>query len=598
MTYTKADITELDFEFIKSSLKTFLQNQSTYNDYDFEGSGMSAIIDLLSHNTSMNAFMASMMGNEAFIDSAQLRESVVSLAKQIGYVPYSVTASRAIINITVPNVTGSPSSLLMPAGTRFTNALGILFTTVEDYVLYPTTGSSYAVSNVNIYEGTFVDFDYTVNSNDIDQKFIVPAVTADASTLTVSVRPNYTSSSVELYTQSDNINVLTRDSKIYFLQENLDGYFEVYFGDDVIGKKVSTGNVVHLSYVVPTKTDGSANKITNFLARQSIEGYGTYTITSVLSSYGGSDRQSIDDVRHIAPKMYQTQNRTVIKEDYVTFLLNKYPWISSLNVWGGENNVPPVYGKVFICIQPSHVEILADAIKDSILNDLIKNYNVVTVIPEIVDPSYLYIGLTSRVYYTLRDTVLTSNTLSTMINSNITSYFNTIKKFGKNFNYSPVMSVIDKTEQSITSSLVDVTLQVRIQPVTNIQRLYSTSFSNAIIPGTVTSSTFNPESVSTTDYTAAQYIVDDGLGKLYTKSRITGLIISNDVGTVDYTTGDISITIIPFTLPSGTVDVRINAVPVDKNIYPGYNQIILEDDTGYDTQKGFVQGISTTMIGS
>ncbi len=598
LNYNSISIAELDFETIKDTLKDFLRGQTLYTDFDFEGSGMNILLDVLAQHSSITAFTASMLGNEAYIDSAQLRQSVVSLAKQIGYTPRSVGSAKAVINISVPNVTGTPSFLSLPAGTRFSSPDGSLFTTIHDHKLFPSGVSGvYEVSDVDIYEGSLVSFKYIVDTSDSDQKFIINSQLADTTTLIVSISPSITSTDNVEYSLSKNITVLDSTSEIYFLQENLDGLFEVYFGNGVIGKNLENENVVNLKYVVATKTDGTTNNISSFQAREPIDGYGVYTITTVTSSYGGSPKETTDDIRHISPKMYQTQNRAVIKEDYISFLLSEYPWIDSLNVWGGEDNVPPQYGKIFISVKPVHADVLSDTLEDSIKLNLIKNYNVVTVIPEFVDPTYVFVNLVITVNYRASRTLLSEYELNNLVQDNLTNYFNnTIKKFNNPFYLSPLNSSIDAIDNSIVSSLTDVLIQLRFLPTANLTSTTNISFNNAIEPGSIISTVYNPSGTTINDSASPQYIVDDGEGGLLSKDVSNGITINNNLGVVNYATGEMSITMYPYELPADSLDIRVYAEPSIKNIIPGYNQIILPDDTIYDPILKRLPGVTINMI--
>lgn len=590
-------VSELDFEYIKESLKTFMRGQSEYTDFDFEGSGINILLDILAYNTSMDAFMASMVGNESFIDSAQLRQAVVSLAKQIGYTPRSTRASMAIIDITIPNIVDSPDSILIPSGTRFTNSSGILFSTIEDSALYPIDSTTYKASGVEIYEGSMVSFDYLVDVDDVNQKFVIPSISADMTTLSVTVKDSASSPTVTIFSKSDDINVLNSLSEKYFLQENLNGFYEVYFGDGILGKPVANGNVVILSYLVSTKQDDTANKISTFSAREKINDYdtNTYTIATVQSSYGGSVRQDIEEIRSTAPKMYQAQNRAVIKEDYEAFMATEYPWIDSISVWGGEDNVPPVYGKIFLSIKPSHAEVVSENIKEAIKNNLIKNYNVVTVIPEIIDPDYLYVGVETAVIFNKLKTTNTDAIISGLISTKINEYFNeTTKKFSRDFYYSPLISRIDNSDASIISSLTAIKLQLRMFPTVGMLNTYTASFSNNIKPNTVRSTLFNNSSQSINDSASAQYIIDNGAGILVTMNAARTKQIQSNVGTIDYVTGDLVLTLYPYELPTDTMDIRFNAEPVSNNITSGNNQIILPDNTIVDAIKKRESGIKVT----
>ena len=390
----RLDVSELDYDGIRSNLKTFLQNQAEFSDYDFEGSGMSVLLDLLAYNTHYLSFNANMLSNELYLDSADIRKNVVALAKQLGYTPSSVTSPMATIDILVNNVPTTTASITMAKGTSFVTSIDGLnyeFLTNEAVTMQQTDGV-YKFENVKIYEGTSVTFQYTVDSSDVDQKFIIPSNLADTSTLKVSVQNSASDSTTNTYTKSQTLTELNDTSKVYFLQEQDDGRFEVYFGDGVLGKSVTDGNIINLEYVVTNKD--AANGASSFTLGSTVGGFTDVSITTKSVAQGGSIAQSNNSIRFNAPLNFQSQNRAVTVKDYETLTQTFYPNAESISAYGGEDAETPVYGTVYIGVVPKSGATLTEATKLNIVNNL-KKYNVASVTPVIVTPE-----TTSTVSYT------------------------------------------------------------------------------------------------------------------------------------------------------------------------------------------------------
>ena len=594
---SKLSPTELDFDLIKAELKRYLKSQDEFTEYDFEGSAMNVLMDVLSYNTHMNAFMANMMANEMFLDSASIRTSVVSKAKEIGYVPRSVRTSKSNVNISVDNIAGSPLYVVMDAGTQFNNNFDIIFSTKEDILLYPdeNIAGRYNGKDVDIYEGRYNTFSYEIDTNNIDQQLIIPSVDVDTSTLKVIVQPDKNSSIKEEFFLNDDLNLLKPDSNVYFINETPEGFYEITFGDGILGKKLINGNYVTFTYIISISKE-EANNIDSFNPYQKIGGSGDIEITVIEPSYGASEKENIESIKFLAPKMYQSQKRAVTTEDYEAFLLYEYPWIETINSWGGEYNDPPIYGKIFFSIKPKHTEFLSNKLKEEIKENLIKNYNVVTVVPEIIDPDYIYINIISNVYYKQSKTLFSSGELVNMITDNIYSYFEkTTEKFKMDFKFSPLVTKIDATDDSIDSSLTDIKIHKRIYPIVNLSQTFTLKYNNSLMPNTIESSHFNIEDKVFKNISLESKIEDDGNGNLKLIYVNTDRIIDNNIGNVDYEKGIITFTIFPYELPIDTLDIRMYATPKSKNIKSGYNQIIVPDDSSYNQDVNRIQGISITM---
>ena len=587
----------LDFDYIKQSIIDYLSSQSEFSDYDFSGAGLNVLMDILSYNTSQNSFMANMTANEMFLDSSLIRTSAVSHAKSVGYMPRSSRSAMAYLNISIPGVSGSPPFIVMPSGTTFDTSPGYTFSTNTDISFYPSTTDAtvYIASEIVIYDGNYSKFSYTVDSSNLGQHFLIPAVDVDITTLRVFVQPSSTSSQIDEYFINDNITTLNNQSLVYFVNETPEGYFEITFGDGTIGASLINGNYITFTYIIAVGKE-NANLISSFSPVMRISGYTGYTITVLEPSFGGAEKESIDDIKFNAPKIYQSQFRAVNINDYETFITAKYPWIDSINSWGGENNVPPMYGKVFFSIKPKHTTVLSNRLKTIIVNDVISTCNVVTIVPEIIDPDYIYINLVTSVYYNKPKTILSSTQLTNEVNTTITNYFaNTTQKFKMNFKYSPMVTQIDSSDPSVDSSLTLVTLHKRIYPIVNLNQTFAVNFNNAINPGSVVSSYYSIQDSSS----GVQYPVvleDDGIGNIRLVKVSTNVVLNAKVGTVNYSTGTVTFTIFPYNLPPDTLDIRVYATPNINNIVSGYNQIILVDDSALNVSVNRQQGVVVNMI--
>ena len=428
MASNKLTVSDFDFDNVKANLKTFLQGQSEFQDYNFEGSGFAVLLDLLAYNTHYLGFNANMVANEMYLDSADIRKNIVSLAKMLGYTPTSCRAPVASLSITVNGVPSGTASVTMDKGTVFTTSvdgISYQFVTNQSHTVQPSSGV-YRFSNINVYEGTLVTFKYTVDTTDADQRFLIPSANADTSTLKVSVQNSSADLTTNVYSLATGYSELTDISKVYFLQEVEDNKFEVYFGDGVLGKSLSSGNIVILEYVVTNKTE--ANGASTFTLSGDVGGYSDVTIAVNSNAANGSEAQTKESIRYNAPLNYGTQDRAVTTSDYETIVKSVYPNAQSVSAWGGEDDETPQYGVVKIAIKPISGSTLTTATKESIKTQL-KKYNVVSVRPEIVDPETTNIILTSNVKYNDKTTSKTAETLKSNIittlrnyNTNITIY--------------------------------------------------------------------------------------------------------------------------------------------------------------------------------
>ena len=602
MASNKLEVSELDFDDIKSNLKTFLQNQSEFQDYNFEGSGFAVLLDLLAYNTHYLGFNANMLANEMYLDSADIRKNIVSLAKMLGYTPTSPKAPTAVIDILVNNASGT--SITMPKGTVFTTSVdgtSYQFVTNAANTITPSSGV-YRFSSVSIYEGTLVTFKYTVDSSDPDQRFIIPSVNADTSTLRVQVQNSAVDTTVTTYTIATGITELSSTSKVYFLQEGEDGKFEVYFGDGIIGQSLSDGNIVILEYIVTNKTE--ANGASSFTLSGNIDGFTNVTITTVSSAQGGAEAQSKESIRYNAPLQYAAQDRAVTTSDYETLVQEIYPNAQSVSAWGGEDDETPVYGVVKIAIKAASGSTLTDATKTSIVTQL-KKYNVASVRPQIVDPETTTILLTSNVKYDERATTKTRDTLRSEIISALNTYnTNTLQKFDSMFRYSKIVELIDDTDTSILSNITTLRIRKTFTPTISSSTRYDVYFRNSIYNphtgqksmsgGVLESSGFKVPNDSN-----VYFLDDDGSGNVRRYYLVSGVrtYVNNTQGTINYTTGQITIN--SLTVASVENIRGASSTVIELTVQPNSNDIVPVRDQilSIDTANSSITVEADTFVG-
>ena len=585
MASNKLEVSDFDFDGIKANLKTFLQSQTEFQDYNFEGSGFSILLDVLAYNTHYLGFNANMLANEMYLDSADIRKNIVSLAKMLNYTPSSVRSPIANIDIEVNDATGS--TLTLTKGTVFTttvSGVGYQYLTNEDYTITPTNGV-FNFSNVDIYEGTLVTFRYTVDKNDPDQKFLIPNSNADTTTLKVSVQESSTNTITNIYSLAGGFNNVTDTSKVYFLQEVDDGKFEVYFGDGVLGAAVSTGNIVILEYIVTNRDE--SNGASTFTLATTIGGFSDITITTNSVSQGGNAAESKESIRFNAPLGYATQNRAVTTSDYETIVKSIYPNALSVSAWGGEDDETPVYGTVKIAIKAASGSTLTTSTKANIVTAL-KPYNVASVRPVIVDPETTSVLITSNVKYDSRLTTKSAATLKSDVLNTITNYnTNTLQKFDGIFRYSKLLGLIDNTDTSIISNITTVKIKKTFTPIFNSSTKYNIYFRNALYNpvsgynasqgGILESSGFKISGDTTNVY----FLDDDGAGNVR-RYRLVGSVRTyaiNTQGTINYTTGQITLNSLNITTvenirgeASATIELIVK--PNSNDVVPVRDQIV------------------------
>ena len=613
----RIDVTEFDFDEVKTNLKTFLKAQTDFKDYDFEGSGMNVLLDTLAYNTHYLGYNMNMLANEMFIDSSSLRSSIVSHAKTLGYEVDSCRAPYAEVNITLND--SSMSSATMEAGTKFNTTLNQV-----DYQFVATTattasstGLEIPFKNIKIYEGTYVTTRYTVDSSDVNQRFLLPEDRADTSTLTVKIQNSSSDTTQTTFTKATDISALVSTSEVYYLQEVEAGKYEVYFGDGVISKSISDGNIVLLQYVVTNKD--AANGALSFTSAGAIDTVTDITVTTVEKAVGGTEAESLKSIKLNAPLDYASQGRCVTSEDYKLFAKKLFPQTQAVMVFGGEaGSYDPTlgvtstasYGRVYISIKSTTGNNLTTVQKEQLVADLQK-YNVASITPVIIDPEITYLILNVNFKYDSNKTTKEKSELITDINSTLTDFNkNELQSFGSLFRHSVVTGLIDDTHTSILSNITNVTLAKTFAPTLNASTGYNVYFNNPLYNphtehnktggGIITSSGFKVSG----DATNEQFFDDDGAGNLrrYYIEGVTRNYQDSTAGTVTYSTGDIKINAINVTSlsdidGSSSTVIRLTAVPSSKDIVPVRNQI-LELDLVNTTIQGEIDSIAVGDTGA
>ena len=605
MASNKLSVSDFDFDAVKLNLKTFLQGQSEFQDYDFEGSGFAILLDLLAYNTHYLGFNANMLANEMYLDSADIRKNIVSLAKMLGYTPTSARASNAILSVKVNNVPSTTTSLTMDKGTVFTTSVdgtSYQFVTNQSFSVQPNAGV-FQFDNVNVFEGSLVTFKYTVDTNDVDQKFIIPSNNADTSTLKVSVQTSSSDTTTEVYSLVNSFSGLNDTTKSYFLQENDDGRYEVYFGDGVLGKKPVDGNIIILEYIVTNKTE--ANGASTFTLSGDIEGFSDVTITTTSNAANGSEPQTKDSIRFNAPLQYTSQDRAVTSKDYETIVKSVYANAQSVSAWGGEDDETPQYGVVKIAIKPISGSTLTNSTKESIKTQL-RKFNVVSVRPEIVDPETTSILLTSNVKFNAESTTKTNDTIKSNVITTLSNYnTNTLNQFDGVFRYSKVIGLIDNTDNSIVSNITTIKLRKDFTPTLTVSTKYNVFFRNALFNphsghnaaagGILSSTGFKIDGDADTIY----FLDDDGQGNIrrYSLSGSTRTYANNTQGTIDYSTGAITInslnvSVVENIRGAASTVIELTVTPQSNDVVPVRDQIL-----NIDTANSTITVEADTFVG-
>ena len=578
MPYTQ--LNNLDFADIKTALKDYMRAQTDFTDYDFEGSAISQILDVMAYNTYYTAFNTNMVVNETFLDSATLRDNVVSIAKQLGYTPKSITAPQAAVDMVLTFTGTAPAEVALKAGSGFvTNYDGSLYRYIlKDDNKVSVVNKVATFTGVPIYEGSQLVSNTVVDTSIKNQRFIIENAGIDTNTLNVRVYQAANSSIFTDYEVANNILDIGATDKVYFINEIEDEKYEIFFGDGVLGKKLEDNNVVQLSYIVTNGTATNGAKTFTFNGLMEDENGTTITlpfaVTSLTTSSkasGGADIETIDKIKYNAPKFYGSQNRAVTGNDYKAIVRNLYPATSDVIVFGGEDQEPPAYGKVFLSVKPTEAAALSSFTKNELTSEL-KKYTVASIRPEFVDPSILYLELTSNIYYTGTKTQLLPLEIATKASNAIVEYLKTsqTEKFNGKFRYSKFIGVIDNSDISINSNDTDITMRKDFIAQINTSAFYEVCYQNPFLVDC------NNPVVSSTGMTVFEfptytsYLEDrDGKMVLYRLDPVSGdkILLNDSVGTVDYVKGEImmtDLTILKGTFSDNRIELRVK--PANKDI--------------------------------
>jgi hypothetical protein len=616
------NFSNLDFDQVKTTLKDYLKSNSNFTDYDFEGSNLSTIIDVLAYNTYITSYNANMVANEVFIDSATLRENVVALARNIGYVPKSRKAARATVTFFVDttDVTPKPVTLTLKKGPIATSkgnfgGQSFVFSILED-ITVPVVDDIASFNDISIYEGTLLQSNYTYSSRNPNQKFILPNTGVDTELISVGVRQNEFASASTKHSMHDNLFDIDSNSRVYYIQEINDERYEIFFGDDIFGVALEDQNYITVEYIATNGEDG--NGISNFTfagklshTHNAVE----YPITSGISllstglqSSGGEVIESVESVRKFAPKIYASQNRAVTANDYESLIPTKiYPETESISVFGGEELIPPQYGKVFISIKPRFGDFLPNLVKQNIKSKL-KKFSVAGIVPEILDLKYLYLEIDSKVYFN-SNLAPSGTVIEGSVQANATKYADSseLNKYGARFKYSKFLKIIDESNEAITSNITTLQIRRDLRVALNAFAEYAIGFGNEFYIKSmngynIKSSAFRVQGISTDVYISDIPNNDRENGELFLFSvpsinSTSPTIIKRNVGSINYKKG--VLTLNPINILSGKVKdgqtiIEISACPKSNDVI-GLQDLYLQLDIGQSVFTTIVDEISSGL---
>ena len=616
------NFSNLDFNQIKTSLIDYLKSNSNFTDYDFEGSNLSSILDVLSYNTYITSYNANMVANEVFIDSATLRENVVAFARNIGYIPRSRKAAQATISffIDTSNITPTPSSLTLrkePVASTSGSfgSQSYMFCILED-ITVPVFNGIATFNNLKVYQGTRLVNNFTFSSRNLNQKFILPNSGIDTDLISVLVRNNEQSTSSTKYNRQDSLFEINQDSKVFFLQEIEDERYELIFGDGIFGKKLEEGNFIEVGYITSNGDSGNGISQFTFAGRITYNRNSTeYVITSGISllttgliSSGGENIEPVESIKRYAPRIYASQNRTVTANDYETLIPAKiYPKTESISVFGGEDLIPPQYGKVFISIKPRSGDFLPNLIKENIKRDL-KKYAVAGIVPEILDLKYLYLEINSKIYY---DTNLAPSAeyVSSIIQNNTTKYAESteLNKYGARFKYSKFLKTIDESHEAVTSNITTIQMRRDLRVVLNTFTEYQIGFGNEFHINSMNGYNIKSSALRVSDISQVVYISDipntnRETGSLFlfavpSSNSNTPTIVRRNIGNVNYKKG--IITLNPINIQAGKIKdgqaiVELSTTPHSNDVI-GLQDLYLQLDISSSIFEMVVDSISSGL---
>ena len=580
------NVSELDFDTIKNNLKTFLQGQSEFSDYDFEGSGLSVLIDLLAYNTHYNGVYTNLAVNEMFLDSASKRVSVVSLSKMLGYTPRSAVCAQATVNVSITAPTSSPDVATLPAQQPFltsVDGVSYVFYNLEDVTVARSTAGSYTFPNLKLVEGTPLSYKYTASSG---VRYIIPNANIDASTLSVQVQESATSDIYETFTKADDLTSVTDSTKVYFLKEIDDGLYEITFGDGVLGVPVTTGNVVTLNYFVSSL---EAPNGANIFTYNGISVLGSnLSVTTTSAAVNGASSEDINSIKFNAPRLFAAQNRAVTPDDYKALIYSKFPAAQTVSVWGGEDNNPPVYGKTFICVKPKDASKLTNQQKQLISVEILNPRSVVSITPEIVDPEYFNIKVTTFVHYNPKETTKTASQIESIVKAAILDYdAKELQKFDGVLRYTKLTGIIDQADPSITNNITRLMVRHPHSPQYGVNAQYTLNLINPISQdGGKQGEVFASTGFYISGSTKVHYLDDDAAGNVrlfYLNSNLDKIFVNRTIGIINYEKGLINVNGLNITSLDGPI-FEWQVKPESYDIVSALNQIVQIDPTILNVQ--------------
>lgn len=573
MANKKINVAELDFDAIKSNIKEYLKGQTQFQDYDFEGSGMSVLLDVLAYNTHYNSLYNNLTINEMFLDSASKRNSVVSLSKMLGYIPRSCICAKTTVRVTVNNGLLGPSALTLPALSPFSTTVDGVNYTFYNTSPYTITGSgtSYTFDNVEVIEGTPLSFQYEYNEANA---YVIPNPNVDLTTLKVRVQENASSTEYETFTNAASITDADSTTKVYFVKEIDDGLYQIYFGDGTLGKKLVAGNVIHVDYFSSSLDAPNGARVFTYDGDTLLTG-STVVVTANAPASGGSSAEDIESIRFNAPRTYAAQNRAVTTDDYKAIIYENFPNAQTVSVWGGEDNNPPVYGKIFVCIKPKNASKLTQLEKSTLLSTVLPQKNIVSVIPEIVDPEFINISLNVTIYYDERETTKTGAELESLVTQTVFDYDDTyLQKFDGVFRFSKLSRMIDETDPSIVSNTMTVLLRRKLIVRYNVSAQYLINIINPIFYSEVAGG-----AISTTGFYIAgsddvHYIDDykDDLRLFKYGTNAEKIVVNPQIGKIYHNTGVLDIRNLHITALAD-IDFEITVKPKSNDVVSALTQI-------------------------
>ena len=613
---------DLDFDQVKTSVKEYLKSNSTFTDYVFEGSNLSSLIDVLAYNTYITSYNANMVANEVFIDSATLRENVVSLARNIGYLPKSRKAATATVSFFVDcsDISPTPASVTLKAGPvaatsgTFGNQ-SFIFSIVSD-ITVPVLDGIANFNEISIYQGSLITSTFTFSSQTPNQKFILPNAGIDTSLLKVTVKPNQTSTTETTYTTQDSLFDVTKESKVYYLQEIEDERYEIFFGDGVFGKKLEENNFVTAYYIISSGDSGNGVNQFEFAGNLEYARNGlSYTVTAGISllttdisATGGENIETVESIKKYAPRIYASQNRCLTANDYESLIPTRiYPETESISVFGGEELVPPQYGKVFISIKPKTGDFLPNLIKENIRTKL-KKYAVAGIVPEILDLKYLYVEVDSKIYYN-SNLAPSGAAVSSIVQSNANKYAESaeMNKYGARFKYSKFLNIIDQSNEAITSNITTISMRRDLRCVLNTFAEYSIGFGNEFHIRSMNGYNIKSTAFRIAGLNSDVYISDipnsngeDGSLFLFTLPNVSSqspTIVRRNVGFINYKKGIITlnpINVLSGKLKDGQTIIEMSACPKSNDII-GLQDLYLQLDISTSNFETIVDEIASGM---